>query len=208
MIVLLSFVSPDRKIALFGGTFDPIHEGHLHLAALAKESLGLDEVRFIPCQISPHKQGTPPASAEDRLEMLRLATSNLPWAEVDDFELNLTSAPSYSYLTAEAMAQRFPSARLFWVMGYDQWEALPDWKYPARISACVEFLVLARGKPPQPRPGYRLHVLRGQHPASSSEIRAAISSGKSTPPWLPLNVRKWIQDRGLYQVSSTPEGGS
>ncbi|RYD35901.1 MAG: nicotinic acid mononucleotide adenylyltransferase, partial [Verrucomicrobiaceae bacterium] len=75
-----------RKIGLFGGTFDPVHLGHVHLADLARETLGLDEVRFIPCRISPHKTGTHPAGPADRLEMLELATAGLPWAVVDDIE--------------------------------------------------------------------------------------------------------------------------
>ena len=65
-----------RKIALFGGTFDPVHLGHIHLATLAREALDLDEVRFLPCRISPHKAGSQPASGEDRCEMLRLATED------------------------------------------------------------------------------------------------------------------------------------
>jgi nicotinate-nucleotide adenylyltransferase len=187
------------RIAIFGGTFDPVHEGHLHLATLAKEALSLDQVRFLPCKISPHKSGSRPASAEDRLEMLRRATAGLPWAEVDDFETSLTSGPSYSYITAEIMTRRFPGASLFWIMGGDQWDALPQWKNPERLAACVEFIVLARGEAPQPRAGYRLHVVEGQHPASASAIRAAIYSGQRPSPWLPPGVAEWIAQRNLYQ---------
>lgn len=187
------------RIAIFGGTFDPIHEGHLHLATIAKETLYLDQVRFLPCKISPHKSGNQPASAQDRIEMLQRATADLPWAEVDDYEVSLTTAPSYSYITAEMMAQRFPNMSLFWIMGGDQWETLPEWKNPERLAACVEFIVLARGKPPLPRTGYRLHVVNGQHPASASAIRMAIISGQDLPPWLPTGVEEWISKRNLYQ---------
>lgn len=186
-----------EKIGIFGGTFDPIHLGHLHLAGLAKEALDLDEVIFLPCRISPHKTGTAPASGEDRQEMLRLATTGIPWAEVDDFELRETG-PSYSFQTAEAMAARFPAADLFWIMGGDQWDALPRWKNPERLARCVEFAVLARGETPQPREGYQLHVVQGEHPASATEIRAAVSNGLP-PPWLHPNVAKYIESRGLYQ---------
>jgi len=190
------------RIAIFGGTFDPVHEGHLHLATLAKRALSLDQVRFLPCRISPHKAATRPASAEDRLEMLRRATADLPWAGVDDFEIGLTTGPSYSYITAETMARRFPVARLFWIMGGDQWDSLPRWKNPERLAACVEFIVLARGETPQPRAGCRLHMVRGQHPASASAIRTAIASGLGTPPWLPSGVAEWIEKRRLYQAES------
>ena len=100
------------RIALFGGTFDPVHCGHVFLADKARKAMELDEIRFIPCRISPHKSGTQPTPAADRLEMLRLATKDLPWAVVDDCEI-LREGPSFSYQTAEAMAARFPGAKLF-----------------------------------------------------------------------------------------------
>ncbi|MEO5916994.1 MAG: nicotinate (nicotinamide) nucleotide adenylyltransferase [Luteolibacter sp.] len=191
-------MSASRKIGLFGGTFDPVHLGHIHLATLAKDSLQLDEVRFLPCKISPHKTGSAPASGEDRCEMLRLATAGLSWAVVDDFELT-TTGPSFSYLTAEAMAEKFPAARLFWIMGGDQWDALPRWKNPERLAACVEFIVLARGENPAPRDGYRLHVVQGQHPASATVIREAVSKKLTDISNLDPAVEKWITEKRLYQ---------
>ncbi len=192
-----------RKIGLFGGTFDPVHLGHLHLAGLARDALGLDEVRFLPCPVSPHKPGTAPVSGEDRCEMLRLATAGLPWAVVDDFELRQTG-PAYSYLTAEALARQFPAARLFWIMGGDQWDALPRWKHPQQLAACVEFVVLARGEPPQPRGGYRLHVVSGDHPASATAIRDAISNGALSHAWLAPAVAEWLAVKGLYRLIPDP----
>lgn len=191
-------MSAIHKIGLYGGTFDPVHEGHIHLASLAKEALSLDEIRFLPCQISPHKSGRIPTSGEQRIEMLKIATSDLPWAMIDDFELR-QNGPSYSYLTAEAMADQFPTARLFWIMGGDQWDALPRWSHPERLAACVEFIVLARGAPPESRDGYRLHIVSGQHPASATTIRQAISNGDSEILHLKPEVRDWIRTQNLYQ---------
>ncbi|MES2920228.1 MAG: nicotinate (nicotinamide) nucleotide adenylyltransferase [Verrucomicrobiota bacterium] len=192
-----------RKIGLFGGTFDPVHLGHIQLAGLAREALALDEVRFLPCPISPHKPGTAPASGEDRCEMLRLATAGLPWAVVDDYELR-QPGPAYSYLTAGALAEKFPGTRLFWIMGGDQWDALPRWKNPETLAKHVEFAVLARGEPPQPRDGYRLHVVSGDHPASATAIRLAISNGILTHKWLAPAVAKWIAEKDLYQPIPDP----
>src|SRR5690606_6458302 len=73
------------RVALFGGSFDPVHLGHVEIARLAVARLALDQVRFLPCRVSPHKTGgPPPAAADDRLAMLRLATAGLPWAVIDD----------------------------------------------------------------------------------------------------------------------------
>ena len=191
-------MSETRNIALFGGTFDPVHLGHVYLAEAARNVLSLDEVRFLPCRISPFKSGNTPTAAADRLEMLRLATQDLPWAVIDDFEIR-REGPSFSYQTAEAMKQRFPQDRLFWIMGTDQWDVLPSWAQPQRLAACVEFIVFARGTPPQPRDGYVLHVVAGEHPASATEIREAITAGETAHPWLNPAVAKIITERGLYQ---------
>ena len=188
-----------RKIALFGGTFDPVHRGHVHLASLAQAALGLDEVRFLPCRLSPHKADTRPTPAADRLAMLRLATAALPWAVVDDCEIRRTGV-SFSYQTAEAMRTAWPAARLFWLMGGDQWRALPQWQHPERLAACVEFVVLARGgEQPQPHEGQVLHVVPGDHPASATVIREALRHGLTNHPWLDPAVATWIGERGLYR---------
>jgi len=190
-------MSNKPRIALFGGTFDPVHLGHVHMAETAMRALALDEVRFLPCRFSPHKTGTTPTAAADRTAMLRLATASQPWAVVDDFEIG-REGPSFSYQTAEAMTARFPDARLFWLMGGDQWEALPEWRHPERLAALCEFIVFARGKMLQPREGYRVHVLDNPHPANATAIREAIARGESGHPWLAPTVAEWIAQHGLY----------
>ena len=187
-----------RRIALFGGTFDPIHTGHLEIARRAKEALALDEVRFLPCHTSPHKIGISTASPADRLEMVRLATAGLPWAVVDDHDLT-TGQPAYSYRTAEEMARRYPGARLFWLMGADQWRALPRWQEPERLAKTVEFIVAARDGIPGPHPGWRMQVIGGVHPASATAIRAALAAGEDPGAWVPLPVADYIRQRGLYK---------
>jgi nicotinate-nucleotide adenylyltransferase len=192
-------MSEARRIALFGGTFDPVHLGHIHIADVARDALALDEVRFIPCRISPHKTGSEPTPAAERVEMLRLATAELPWAVVDEIETG-REGPSYSWQTAEAMKARFPEARLFWIMGCDQWDALLDWARPERLSACVEFIVFSRGAEPAPREGYVLHPLEGGHPASATAIRRDIAAGETRHRWLHPAVARRIAERGLYQA--------
>jgi nicotinate-nucleotide adenylyltransferase len=190
-------MSKPRRIALFGGTFDPIHLGHLEIARRAKELLELDEVRFLPCHTSPHKMGVASAPAADRLEMVRAAIQRLPWAVVDDFDLS-RPAPSYSYETAEEMARRFPEARLFWLMGADQWRALPQWKKPERLAELVEFIVFARDGKPESHAGWTMHFLAGTHPASATAIRQALADGQTGLPWLVPEVEQLIRQRRLY----------
>lgn len=191
-------MSEQKRIALYGGTFDPVHLGHVHLATQAREAAQLDEVRFLPCRISPHKLGQSTAPAADRVKMLRLAIRDLPWAAVEEFELT-GPEPSYSYVTAETLSAREPEAEWFWLMGGDQWDALPRWQHPERLAAVVKFLVLARGQAPQPREGYRMEVIPGDHPASSSAIRTGIAQGKSFTDWLAPEVAGYLQRHALYQ---------
>lgn len=191
--------TPPRRIALFGGTFDPIHLGHLEIATRARAEMALDEVRFLPCHTSPHKIGVASAAPEDRLEMVRLATRGLAWATVDDFDLR-TAPPSYSYLTAEEMARRFPGARLFWIMGADQWRALPAWKNPDRLAELVEFIVFSREGTPGPRPGWRMHHVPGTHPASATAIRRLVATDGSGEDWLAPQVMDFIRARNLYKA--------
>lgn len=191
-------MSDPEKIALFGGTFDPVHLGHIHIAEAARNALALDEIRFIPCRVSPFKTANAPSSSEDRLEMLRLATDGLPWAVVDDFEVN-REGPSYSWQTAEAMKARFPNSRLFWIMGTDQWELLPDWAHPEKLAACVEFIVFGRGNTPQARDGYRMHFVAAVHPASATGIREAFRKGAIGHEWVSPGVGRFILEHRLYR---------
>ncbi|MGD7652310.1 MAG: nicotinate (nicotinamide) nucleotide adenylyltransferase [Verrucomicrobiales bacterium] len=187
-----------HAIALFGGTFDPVHLGHIHLATLAKDACALDQVRFLPCRISPHKTGSSPTPAPDRVELLRLATRNIPWAVVDDCETR-RHGPSFSYLTAEETHARFPGARLFWIMGGDQWDVLPTWRNAGRLAELVEFIVLARGSELARHDGFRHHLVRGAHPASASAIRQSLLAGESSHPWLDPQVAERIREKQLYR---------
>ena len=190
-------VDPTERICLFGGTFDPIHLGHTHIAKAAVTQLNLDRVIFLPCQQSPHKIGQSHASGQDRLTMCQLATSGLDWAEVDDYDLT-SPAPSYSWRTAEAMHVRYPKAMLYWLMGTDQWLALPRWNQPERLADLVNFIVFTRGEAPTPREGYRMHAIAGDHPASATGIRQAPRNAQ-TEEWLPLDVAHYIKAHNLYK---------
>lgn len=185
------------KIALFGGTFDPIHEGHLEIVTRAQQEINLDQVIFLPCRRSPHKETGPIASDQKRLEMLQRAIANLPWAEVSDFEFH-RPAPSYTWQTIEALKPNLAkNTKLFLIIGLDQWEALPRWKNPEKLAASVTFLVFGRNGEPAPREGYHAHFFKSDHPASSSEIRQILAS-KKPHIWLPAAVSDYIAKKHLY----------
>jgi nicotinate-nucleotide adenylyltransferase len=179
-----------KRIGIFGGSFDPVHDGHIHLATLARDAAQLDEVWFLPCQISPHKTDRPPTPGATRAEWLRAALADIPWAKTDLTELE-TDAPSFSYLTMEKLVSRHPGNEWFWIMGGDQWTALPSWKHPEILAGLVEFIVLARnGSEVLPREGYRMIPVQGEHPASATAIRAALAKGENEIPHLDPAVRR------------------
>lgn len=190
-------MNKSQHIALFGGTFDPFHEGHRMIATKACEQVGLDTVCFLPCHTSPHKLSSHSAPTVDRLAMLRLATQDDAHFVVDDFDAR-QAPPSYSYLTVEHFAACYPSAQLYWIMGFDQWQALPRWKNPEMIAQHVIFLVFARGAMPEPREGYRMKVLSGTHPASASALRDPASADYLRSDWLHPRVIDYIKKNHLY----------
>jgi nicotinate-nucleotide adenylyltransferase len=194
----------EPRIALFGGTFDPIHKGHVAMATAAREALELDRVFLIPCAISPHKSDGPmPTNGESRMEMIRIACEGYPWMSVDACECERKGV-SYSWQTAEVFRRRFPEARLFWILGEDQWLALPRWSHPERLASLVEFIVFGRDHcDAAPREGFQAWFLPAVHGASASEIRHALQSGAAPAgehPWVDSSVLEYIRTCGLYQA--------
>ncbi len=184
-----------NRIALFGGSFDPIHLGHTMLAERAAEELQLNTVFFIPCRQSPHKEKAPGASDLQRSEMIRLATQHFPWAQGCELELNRPE-PSYSWQTAEWFAREHPEAELFWILGSDQWDVLETWAKPDVLAALLTFVVFPRGSEVVAKPGFRHHLLRHTHPASASAIR---QSPEGAREFLDPAVDDFVQREGLYR---------
>jgi nicotinate-nucleotide adenylyltransferase len=187
---------PVQRVAVFGGTFDPVHNGHLHIAQIARKSLDLDLIVFVPCRQSPHKTSATEASEEDRCEMLACALADYPWATVSRIEIE-QAPPSFSWCTAEAMREIFPEAQLFWLMGSDQWKVIDQWSRPEHLAELVEIIVFQRGKQPSVHPRFSAHFIQGAHPAAASEIRATAREGLRSD-WLPPKVEQFILSNGLY----------
>lgn len=189
------------KIAFFGGTFDPIHQGHLEIAQKAVDQLGLERVIFIPCRRSPHKPDAPQAKDIDRFEMLKLAIEKFPWAAVSDYELQ-RDPPSFTWDTIKYFKRQLgESAALFLILGFDQWEKLSSWKNIEMLARNLQFIVVGRSQQPRPRSGFEAHFIEGNHPASASEIRKRIREGR-TNQWLPDKVATYIGEKDLYSPVS------
>jgi nicotinate-nucleotide adenylyltransferase len=191
------------NIALFGGTFDPPHCGHLQIAEAAVLACQLDKVIFLPCHQSPHKAAQPSASGQQRLEMLQLATAERPWAEVSDWEIK-RSEPSFSWQTAEHFTAQFPLAKLYWLLGEDQWCALDRWSRPERLAELLTFIVFPRaGRVPTANPRFRARFLTAEFPGRATDIRTALQAGSGSGN-LPAGVAQYIADQKLYRAASQP----
>jgi nicotinate-nucleotide adenylyltransferase len=185
------------KRAFLGGSFDPVHLGHLGMAAAARESAELDEVIFMPCFVSPFKQETV-ATSVDRVEMLRIAQAELKmdWASVSTFEVE-RSGPSFSWETAEHFSNLYPAVDWHWILGTDQWEAIDRWAEPGKLRELLQFVVVTRdGDAVRERKGWRYRSVSFSHPASSTMIREDFAGHEN---WLPDGVAAYCRERGLYQ---------
>src|SRR5215510_9295048 len=134
-----------QRLALFGGTFDPVHLGHLMVAQAAREELSLTRLFFIPAAQSPFKPERKPTPPEQRLRLLRLALVGKEWCEVDELEIR-RGGLSYSIDTVQSFAGRFQGAQLFYLIGSDHVPQLSKWRNAEDLARLVEFLII-------PRPG-------------------------------------------------------
>jgi len=209
------------RIGLFGGTFDPIHWGHLMLAEAAREAVALDRVEFIPAAHPPHKGLAPLTGAEERLAMVRLAVAGNPAFRVSDCELN-RPGPSYSVGTAAAYDERLAEGdRLFFLIGSDTLAELPSWHEVRRLAELVTLVAVTR-------PGFDVDDLTGLGEAltpdqleslrrhtvrmplvdlASTDIRARVAEGQSIRYMVPAAVWDYIEARGLYGHGGAGQAG-
>jgi nicotinate-nucleotide adenylyltransferase len=185
------------RLGLFGGSFNPIHHGHLITATRAAEAVKLDRVLFIPAARSPLKNGRDLAPAPDRWAMLRLALRGNRLFEASDLELRRAGV-SYTIDTLRELKRR-TRAELYWILGSDAARLLPRWKSIAEVRGLASFVIA-------PRPGDRVpgkmpkdRILRAPLlELSSSEIRARVRGGLSVRYMLPDPVERYILRKGLY----------
>jgi len=194
------------KIGFLGGSFDPVHFGHLLAAQDAFEQHRLDRLVIVPAAQAPLKPSESQSSAEDRLAMVRAATEWDTRFEVSDFELR-KGGVSYTIDSARHFRSLYPKDDLFWVIGGDQLPQLHLWKDIGELAKIVEFIFLERpGYPVKAAPtipGLRLHRCDGHLLAiSSTELRDRTRRSLSLDYFIPHKAIVYIRDKGLYRGQS------
>lgn len=188
------------KLGLFGGSFDPVHLGHLLVAQAAVEELGLDRLFFIPAAQSPFKPESKPASDSIRLQLLRLALAGKTNCEIDEQEIR-RGGISYSIETLRDYAKRFPKAKLFYLIGADNISKLNEWREASELAKLAEFAAVPRrGEIPAefPKP-FCGKILKGfPIEISASQIRARIKANLSVENLVPPFVAEAIRAAKLY----------
>ena len=212
--------SPHR-IGVFGGTFDPPHEGHVSAARDVADALGLDLVLWLVARRSPHKPDQLLTADELRLKMVREATAADPRFQVDDSELR-RPPPSYTVDTLEELRTRYPAALLYLIIGVDQFRAFEAWHEPDRVRELAALAVMDReGKPvaeltteavavgSMPQPSHTppdvgplpiVGVPVRRIDVSSTEVRARAAAGRPLEGLVPREVRRIIEREGLYRT--------
>ena len=201
-----------RRIGILGGTFDPVHIGHLYIANALREALDLDRNVWVPAGRPPHKTGQIVSSDRDRLAMLELALAGSQVDEIDTIDID-RSGPSYTADTLEILSKRFAPARLFFLMGEDSLRDLPIWHDPERLLRVAELAVAARPGVDAdletvarqvPTVRGRVHLVPTKEIAiSSSEIRRRVAEHQSINGLVPAPVEAYIREHGLYAQHSS-----
>jgi nicotinate-nucleotide adenylyltransferase len=187
------------RLGLYGGTFDPVHKGHLAVARAAREAFGLDRVLVIPNRLPPHKQALTGASYEQRLEMVKLACAGDEGLEACDVENR--EGKSYTIQTLERLRESHGSGvDFFFIIGADAFAEVLTWYRVAEVFAMTEFIVAARpGFDYEVPAGARVHRLDSLDlPESSSGIRTRLAQGLGAED-LPEAVADYIRREGLYR---------
>ncbi len=188
-----------NRIGLLGGTFNPIHIGHLAMAQMALEHLKLNRVIFIPCNVPPHKKVTDLALGRHRYNMIKLAIKGNPHFEVSDFEIK-KQGKSYTFETIRHFHKKYKGAQLYFIIGGDAARGLNKWKQIEEILKMVTFTVVNR-------PGYVYIREEGIHYSTismpgieiaSSFLRSRVRESQTIKYFVPDSVIRYIKKYNLY----------
>ena len=197
------------RLGIFGGAFDPIHNGHLLLAEQCREQCELDEVWFVPTKIPPHKESGSLSPDADRVEMLNLATAGRPEFVVSEIELKREEV-SWTVDTLRQLRNERPDDELFFLIGADSLRDFPTWKEPDEIAKLATVVAVNRGEAsleelttglkPEIAASVRLVTMPGIS-ISATDLRSRVSAGKSLRYLVPRAVEEFIHARKLYGLS-------
>jgi nicotinate-nucleotide adenylyltransferase len=209
----------DRRVGILGGTFDPIHFGHLVVAEEVREALSLDRVVFIPAANPPHKQGIAISSAADRAAMVELAIAGNPSFAMSRIEMDRPrlsyTADTLAALTAEAARQRV-ERELFFILSAEALAGLPTWHEPQRVLELARLVVVPRPGSPVPTAA-EIEALFGERSGriqtvatlplahSASDVRHRAAAGRTIRYLVPPAVEAYICDHRLYRSASPTE---
>ncbi|MCA9079943.1 MAG: nicotinate-nucleotide adenylyltransferase [Planctomycetaceae bacterium] len=197
------------RIGIYGGTFDPVHLGHLILAETCREVCGLDEVWFMPAAVPPHKQGLQITPGKARVEMLKFALAGNSAFRISTLELERTG-PSYTVETLTQVHQQLPEAQLHLLIGADTLDDFPNWRQPEGILELAQLVAVNRGRDPasleifSARLGAEAasRVRRVDMPGidiSATSLRQRAREGTSLRYLTPRPVQLYIEQQGLYR---------
>ena len=200
-----------KKIGIMGGTFDPVHNGHLLLGRQAYTEYGLDEIWYMPSHIPPHKKDHHVTESEDRLNMLRLALEELPWCSVSEFEMK-REGNTYTAQTLELLKKEYPEHKFYFIIGADSLFQLETWYHPEKVMELASFLVSEREYESGGRTfGEQIAYLKSKFGAdiqilhneevdiASADIRRRVAEGKDIVKDVPEAVDAYIRTHGLYR---------
>lgn len=197
-----------KFIGIMGGTFDPIHLGHLVAAECARETASLDEVWFMPTYVSPHKSHSPLASAAQRLTMIKLAIEGNPYFHICDWEMK-KGGVSYTLDTITSLRQQYPNIQWAWIIGSDMVAHLPQWHRIDELMVQIRFIGLRRPackwEPDNLPASWKARLMEGVMPQmdiSSANIRRQLATGRSVRYVVPDRVRQYIARWGLYRMDT------
>jgi nicotinate-nucleotide adenylyltransferase len=190
------------RVALFGGTFDPIHRGHLAVAGAAADAFQLDRVLFAPVGRQPLKLEGTPTGFEDRMAMVRLACEgDVRFVATDVDAPRSDWSPNYTVDTLETLQREMPDATLFVLVGADSFLDLRRWRRPERLMELAEWIVVSRPGFSLPKSSQtaRVHLLNGVHEdVSATALRGRLERGESCDDLVPTRVLRYIREHHLY----------
>ncbi len=199
----------DKKVGIFGGSFDPIHNGHLAIARAAYEDFSLDEVWFIPAGHSPNKKESDMTPAQIRYEMTALALEEYPYFHACDYEIK-AEGTSYTYLTLSHFKEMYPNTTFYFIMGADSLDYFEKWRHPEIICQKAVILTAVRDELGQTEVKDKIESLKQlftaeiyplscpKVDAASSEIRNMIQKNLPVTEMLPKKVIEYIKKNHLY----------